>query len=879
MATTHTSFDRTGDGSDLTHDFSFKFYQTADIRVDITDANGNFKNVTNFTTAATGGSEPNYTSGTVTFNNSTTPDADVCESTGAPKNNRTIRIYRRTTVSSGSDGTALPKTNYTAGSPIRAADLDNNQKQLLYAVYEQQEQEIAGNRVRDSAITTSKIADSNVTTAKIANSAVTDAKIAGMASSKLTGALPALDGSNLTGVVLGDTTVTAAKLHGDLLVTAAEQASHTANDTSILTTAAGNARYYGLGSVEEIQSGETWAAADNKVATTAAIDARIIDLVDDVGGFVPIANETSFPNANPDVNNPATGGTIVSIKALASNLTSNGSGVATIANGNVANSATVTINGLANSTTYAAGIGMLVETTSTLHTYTFHRQSPDATSTTTVAGSITNVNTVATNISNVNTVAGVSSNVTTVAGISANTTTVAGVAANVTTVAGIASDVTAVAGDATDIGAVAGKATEIGRLGTADAVSDMNTLGTSANVTAMDNCSGSISNINTVSGSIANVNTVGSNISTVNDFAARYRVASSAPGSNNDEGDLYFNTTSNELQVYNGSAWQGGVTATGNLVSTAGSTMTGDLVMDNQSDIRFEEATANGSNYIALQAPAAIASNVTLTLPNADGSNGQLLKTDGSGNLGWVSDSATDSTKMPLAGGTFTGDVTLNGQNDLRFADGDSSHYVALQAPATVASNVTWTLPAADGSSGQTLSTDGSGALSWASSGSPDIVDDTSPQLGGNLDVQASEINTSTTNANIKLNPNGTGVLEVKGNTNPGTIQLNCENNSHGVKIKGPAHSAAASYTLTLPDTDGNANQVLKTDGSGALGWADQASGATGGSTDEVFVENARTVTASYTITSTKNAHTVGPISLNSGAVITVPVNSTWYVH
>ena len=64
--------------------------------------------------------------------------------------------------------------------------------------------------------------------------------------------------------------------------------------------------------------------------------------------------------------------------------------------------------------------------------------------------------------------------------------TVAGISANVTTVAGISSDVTAVAADATDIGAVAAKATEIGRLGTSDAVADMNTLGTSAIVTDMD---------------------------------------------------------------------------------------------------------------------------------------------------------------------------------------------------------------------------------------------------------------------------------------------------------------------------------------------------------------------------------------------------------
>lgn len=108
------------------------------------------------------------------------------------------------------------------------------------------------------------------------------------------------------------------------------------------------------------------------------------------------------------------------------------------------------------------------------------------------------------------------------------------------------------------------------------------------------------------------------------------------------------------------------------------------------------------------------------------------------------------------------------------------------------------------------------------------LVSDTSPELGGNLDVKANEINTSTTNGNIKLNPNGTGVVEVKGaGGNDGTLQLNCSANSHGVKIKSPPHSAAASYTLTLPNDDGNANQVLKTDGSGALSWVDQTAGYT----------------------------------------------------
>jgi len=109
----------------------------------------------------------------------------------------------------------------------------------------------------------------------------------------------------------------------------------------------------------------------------------------------------------------------------------------------------------------------------------------------------------------------------------------------------------------------------------------------------------------------------------------------------------------------------------------------------------------------------------------------------------------------------------------------------------------------------------------WTSidTGLTDIIGDTSPQLGGNLDVKAREINTSTTNGNIILTPNGTGILEVKGNTNAGTIQLNCEDNSHGIKLKGPPHSASQSYTLTLPSSITN-DYYLKTDGSGNLSFA-----------------------------------------------------------
>jgi|TARA_R100001460_G_scaffold37162_1_gene71296 hypothetical protein len=79
------------------------------------------------------------------------------------------------------------------------------------------------------------------------------------------------------------------------------------------------------------------------------------------------------------------------------------------------------------------------------------------------------------------------------------------------------------------------------------------------------------------------------------------------------------------------------------------------------------------------------------------------------------------------------------------------------------------------------------------------VVEDTSPQLGGDLDVQTNSIITDTSNRNIKLAAHGTGLVEVRGNTNPGSIILNCESNSHGQTIKAQAHSEAVTNTLTLP--------------------------------------------------------------------------------
>ena len=371
------------------------------------------------------------------------------------------------------------------------------------------------------------------------------------------------------------------------------------SDTKIYSAKRSDELYYRKGTADDIEeSGVPWSGNDSTIATTAAIDARIVDIVDDVGGFAPLVDEGEIPQLHPEYVNKDTAdrvGTILSIGNLTKTYTPS-NGTVTILASDLSNhsvNATITDCG---TTVLSAGFGVLVETKAQSDSqyaagpsFKFHRLVPKATEVTTVAGKATEITTVHTNITNVNTVA-----------------------TNI-------SDINAVAADATDIGAVAAKATEIGRLGTADAVadmailgttdvvadmailgtndvvadmntlatadvvadmntlatadivSDMNALATSDNITAMDTCRDNIS-------SITNCST---NISSVNTFGDQYQVAANNPttdggGNTLAAGDLYFNTSANELKVYNGSSWQGGVTAAGNFASVTGNTFTGD---------------------------------------------------------------------------------------------------------------------------------------------------------------------------------------------------------------------------------------------------------------------------------------------------------------
>ena len=192
-----------------------------------------------------------------------------------------------------------------------------------------------------------------------------------------------------------------------------------------------------------------------------------------------------------------------------------------------------------------------------------------------------------------------------------------------------------------------------------------------------------------------------------------------------------------------------------------------------------------------------------------------------------------------------------------------TAHAVSLVASSSLAGNVTLTLPVNDGDANQLLATDGSGNLSFISAtaasgaGLSNVSDDTSPSLGGNLDVNGNDI-VSASNGNISLLPNGSGKVIMDGNGSSGGISVSdglidirtgtgavskikfyCESsNAHAQTLQAAPHSAGSSAVLVLPT----------------------ASGTLIGTGDSNTVSN--TMIANSSITFTDESSTAGAVSL-----------------
>ena len=172
------------------------------------------------------------------------------------------------------------------------------------------------------------------------------------------------------------------------------------------------------------------------------------------------------------------------------------------------------------------------------------------------------------------------------------------------------------------------------------------------------------------------------------------------------------------------------------------------------------------------------------------------------------------------------------------------------------------------------------------------LLSDLTPQLGGNLDVNGKTI-TSTSNANVVLDPNGTGTVDVS------TSRITSVTDPTGAQDAATKNYVDTNF-VDQTAADGSANLPVGTtaqrDASPASGmirfnstitqfegyngteWSSVGGGATGGGSDQWAVEHDNTITTSYTIGTGKNVISAGPLTVNSGATVTVPSGSNWTI-
>ena len=298
---------------------------------------------------------------------------------------------------------------------------------------------------------------------------------------------------------------------------------------------------------------------------------------------------------------------------------------------------------------------MILETTSTLHTYSFHRQVPKATEVTTVAANATAVSTVATNVADVNNFADLYQIKTTQPTARADSSSlvegdlwfdstadvlkaytgsayitvvpsqtvldqieiVSGevtfaedlglVSEAVTTSTG--NNIDTVADNITNINTVAGVSNNVTSVATnisnVNAVnnnsSNINTVASAAtniNTVAGNNANintvaAANTNINTVASSIANINTVANGVTSVNRYAVEYTINTNAPGSPT-KGYLWFDTGTDILKYYTGDAWSGIVSGITSLAADATPELAGHLDCNDKN--LTEVGTISGDN-------------------------------------------------------------------------------------------------------------------------------------------------------------------------------------------------------------------------------------------------------------------------------------------
>ena len=314
----------------------------------------------------------------------------------------------------------------------------------------------------------------------------------------------------------------------------------------------------------------------------------------------------------------------------------------------------------------------------------------------------------------ISTVAGISSNVTSVAGNSSNINTLAGLNSQITSLGAISSDISTLAGfNSSDISTVAGDIAKV-----VTAANDLNESTSEIEVVAgaitnIDAVGGAITNVNAIGPHIANVNTVASNMSQVNNFADVYRIASSAPTSSLNQGDLYFDTTANELKVYKSSGWAAaGSTVNGtsqryvyNITGTpttlTGASGTGYAEASSKTlayDAGFVDIYLNGVKQI-LGTDVTATSGTSLVFASAL-ANGDVVDVVGFGTFQLANISIKDLTDTPSSFGTAGQALVMNNSaNGLVFSNASSAEVYGFKKSFTASTlNRTVTVVSVSGS-------------------------------------------------------------------------------------------------------------------------------------------------------------------------------------
>ena len=242
--------------------------------------------------------------------------------------------------------------------------------------------------------------------------------------------------------------------------------------------------------------------------------------------------------------------------------------------------------------------------------------------------------------------------------------------------------------------------------------------------------------------------------------------------------------------------------------------------------VQFKYASGSGSTFTFSATNKGTA--IVFAAAN-DGTNPDVIQIQTGGDV-------VDDTSPQLGGNLDTNSFMIDFDDDHGIRDENGNEQLIFQTTSSAVNQLEITnaatgndpkLAAAGGDSnidlalapkgsGEIVVGTGSAAPTITSSGAYDL------RLDTNSGTNSGYINiVDGANGNQQIYPNGTGYTEIGGGTNPGTIQLNCESNSHGIKLQSPPHSASQSYTLKFPTGNVTADRFLKVDsvtGSGTTG-------------------------------------------------------------